>query len=154
MVPTCDVTHGKPGPILQCCSLQVYPDRAARREINELLVHCPYESADCPWTGPLREVENHSKKCSFKQVQCPHSGCKTWTTGSRMSAHIKECAYREVSCKYCSKTLPYSQLPVSEIPPVLMSVRLTCHALLSLCSLTMRRIARTTPSHASSVARL
>ena len=32
-----------------------------------------------------------------------------------MSAHIKECAYREVSCKYCSKTLPYSQLPVSEI---------------------------------------
>ena len=95
------------------CHVQVYPDRAARREISELIVHCPYVDNGCPWKGKLKEMEEHALQCSFKGVKCPHNGCEAWILTSQLEAHVKECEYRQATCKYCGEDMQYNQLAVS-----------------------------------------
>ena len=95
--------------------LQVYPDRAARREISELIVHCPYVDTGCQWTGRLKDVEEHALQCSFKGVKCPHNGCEVWMTTSQLEDHVSECLYRQVRCKYCGEDMQYRQLAVSPV---------------------------------------
>ena len=93
--------------------MQVYPDRAARKEIETLKFHCHYVGIGCPWVGTLKQLEEHAAQCAYKGVNCPHSGCDVCTTAKLLEEHVKECAYREISCKFCRTVLPSCQLAVS-----------------------------------------
>ena len=92
--------------------VQVYPDKAARREISALEVYCPHSSTGCDWTGPLHSVEEHAAQCPHKGVLCPNSGCGLVTTAALLDQHLEECSYREVKCRHCKTSLPFCQLAV------------------------------------------
>jgi len=98
--------------------VQVYPDRAARREISELIVHCPYVDNGCQWKGKLKEMEEHALQCSFKGVKCPHNGCEASIMTSQLEVHVQECEYRQATCKYCGEDMQYNQLAVSSVVAV------------------------------------
>ena len=102
--------------------VQVYPDRAARQEISELVVHCPYADNGCQWKGKLKVMEEHALQCTFKGVKCPYSGCEVWMMTSQLDVHVKECIHRQVNCKYCGQDMQYSQLAVSPILHITYSV--------------------------------
>ena len=47
-----------------CCDVtvandQYYPDRAAQREVNAIVVLCRYKQLDCPWEGQLLHYRTH-----------------------------------------------------------------------------------------------
>ena len=95
--------------------MQVYPDRAARREISELRVMCPYGETGCQWTGKLSVLPEHALHCPFKSIKCRNHvhGCEMWVTASSLESHVQECSYRQIECKYCGLPLQYNQLAVS-----------------------------------------
>ena len=98
--------------------LQVYPDKAARREIDSLEVYCPNRPTGCDWTGLLSSLEAHTSQCPHKGVPCPNEGCGQVTPAAKMEHHLTECPFRLVECGYCHSTLPHCQLSVSAIDSV------------------------------------
>lgn len=56
------------------CTLQYFPDRFVRKEVNKLPIRCPNTDKGCLWNGVLGELENHLQKCSFGYKPCQH--CK------------------------------------------------------------------------------
>ena len=44
--------------------LQYYPDKAAQREVNQLIVVCPFKDMGCLWTGKVME-HDVSKPTSY-----------------------------------------------------------------------------------------
>ena len=95
--------------------VQVYPDKAARREIGSLEVYCPHRSTGCTWTGPLSSVEEHAAHCPHKGVECSNPGCGLIMTAAMLDQHLEECSYREVKCHHCKMSLPFCQLAVSKV---------------------------------------
>ena len=92
---------------------EVYPDKAARREIASLEVYCTNKATGCDWTGKLSEVEEHAEQCLHKGVQCTNEGCEVVTTEAQLENHLKKCPYRETHCPHCNTTLPFCALAVS-----------------------------------------
>ena len=92
---------------------EVYPDKAARREIASLEVCCPHNATGCQWTGKLSTVEEHADQCQHKGVQCTNKGCEVVTTVAQLEEHMKNCLFRETQCPHCNCTLPLSALEVS-----------------------------------------
>ena len=93
--------------------LQVYPDKAARREIDSLDVYCPNRPTGCEWTGTLASVEAHVCQCAHKGVTCPNEGCGLATSSAKLELHLKECPFRHVECEFCHSKLPHHLLSVS-----------------------------------------
>ena len=92
---------------------EVYPDKAARREIASLEVYCPHKATGCEWTGKLSAVEEHAEQCPHKGVQCTNEGCEVVTTVAQLKEHMKNCLFRETHCPHCNCTLPFCALDVS-----------------------------------------
>ena len=46
------------------CITQYYPDKAAQREVNQLIVVCPFKDMGCRWTGKVME-HDVSKPTSY-----------------------------------------------------------------------------------------
>ena len=93
--------------------LQVYPDKAARREIDSLEVYCPNRATGCDWTGTLASVETHTSQCPHKGVVCPNEGCGQTIAAAKLDLHLQECQFRLVECDYCHSMLPHQEVSVS-----------------------------------------
>jgi hypothetical protein len=89
----------------------VYPDKAARREIDSLVVYCANRDMGCDWTGRLASLDTHTTACPHKGVTCPNEGCGQVTAVAKMDLHLVECPFRLVECDYCHSMLPFCQLP-------------------------------------------
>ena len=91
----------------------MYPDKAARREIDSLEVYCPNRATGCDWTGNLASVETHTSQCPHKGVVCPNEGCGQTIAAAKLKLHLQECPFRLVECDYCHTMLPNCKLSVS-----------------------------------------
>jgi len=74
--------------------LQLTPDYYAMREMLNHAVFCKL----CPWRGPLRKLEDHSKECDFVAVSCPKN-CGKEFQRKDLKQHLKDdCPNRTIFC--------------------------------------------------------
>ncbi|CAB4023107.1 TNF receptor-associated factor 6-like, partial [Paramuricea clavata] len=82
---------------------ELYPDNFAKREINQFTVKCRTvkHKKECPWTGPLQNIEEHLKICEFVEVPCP-KGCNQNVERNVLEHHLKKaCSKRTITCQNC-----------------------------------------------------
>ncbi|XP_011408422.2 PREDICTED: TNF receptor-associated factor 5-like [Amphimedon queenslandica] len=100
-----------------CSSSQynAFPDRAHRRRIKALEVHCIHCVKQCSWSGKLEELSAHlnyrEKKdlyrryegCSYTEIRCKHDSCFSFFYHERrlLKAHEDNCKHRPATCAYC-----------------------------------------------------
>ena len=53
-------------------SFDVTEDQFFTRQIQSLKVRCYYSNAGCKWTGELRQLDEHEKKCTRKIGKCQY----------------------------------------------------------------------------------
>jgi len=54
----------------------------------------------CPWTGTVKEAEEHFAVCDYAGVSCPHDGCGAVVARRDQHAHRESCVHRLLSCKW------------------------------------------------------
>jgi TNF receptor-associated factor 2/TNF receptor-associated factor 3 len=78
----------------------IFPDRAARRQVNKLVVKCSNSDNGCPWEGFLETHENeHILECAYKGQE---GTFKCEVCNVKMSLEdwkIHGCLYK---CNYCN----------------------------------------------------
>lgn len=78
------------------------------RKINELMVYCPHKDNGCEEQVKLELIEEHSNKCEYQLVPCPHDSCTEHLPKKNLEYHTeKECLYRKVLCEYCMEEGEY-----------------------------------------------
>ena len=70
-------------------SFDVNEDQFFTREILNLKVRCYYSNAGCKWTGELRQLDGHEKKCTKKLVECQY--CNKNYHRSDINEHLLTC---------------------------------------------------------------
>ena len=70
-------------------SFDVVKDQFFTREILSLKVRCYYSNAGCKWTGELRQLDGHEKKCMRKLVECQY--CNQNYHRSDINEHLLTC---------------------------------------------------------------
>ncbi|KAM5146866.1 TNF receptor-associated factor 1 [Mantella aurantiaca] len=79
---------------------RAFSDAAINKEISELRVHCV--TANCVWSGVLRDYEDHQSLCDFAQILC-HTGCGRTVQRRHLADHLEtECANNTTICPKCS----------------------------------------------------
>lgn len=109
------VRDGRP-----CCPIDnspleehmLHPDNYARREILQLNVRCRnYTEQQCPWIGPLKELEKHVKDCIYTSEECPLKCGEPSLLKKDIPQHIESvCRKRIVPCKFCDVKLVFSKV--------------------------------------------
>ena len=70
-------------------SFDVNEDQFFTRQIQSLKVRCYYSNAGCKWTGELRQLDEHEKKCTRKLVKCQYCN-KNYHRGD-INEHLLTC---------------------------------------------------------------
>ncbi|XP_014671690.1 PREDICTED: TNF receptor-associated factor 6-like [Priapulus caudatus] len=79
----------------------VFPDNFAKREIESLLIRCPFKSNGCNEEYQLRSNKVHMNVCKFRLELCPQ-GCGESVTKENFEEHIHQtCKRHLIECKYC-----------------------------------------------------
>lgn len=88
------------GVILTC-----RPDRAVRREINNIRYHCDKWKRGCVYVGTSSDCSVHaSNDCLYADVQCPnfHLGCEIMVDCSSVDEHVRDsCDHSSLNCIHC-----------------------------------------------------
>ncbi|RUS69430.1 hypothetical protein EGW08_022811 [Elysia chlorotica] len=81
----------------------VYPDPGFRREINHVLVFCPFKHNGCPVKIKLGKLKDHKQECQYREVLCPYAsrGCVAEVLLKDLDEHKKDCGFRPMSCDLC-----------------------------------------------------
>ena len=91
-------------------------NKALKREINELEVHCINQQKGCEWKNELDNLEIHLKDCGYSEVECSNK-CKHRLMRSRLGKHLRsECLLREYTCTHCRRTDSYHAI-TGDCPP-------------------------------------
>ena len=81
--------------------LQAITDHAMQRELNNLIVQCPFK--DCSDEMKLNNFKDHAESCVFKPLPCPNQ-CGKEYSNEDMQDHLKNhCKMRELACGKCGK---------------------------------------------------
>jgi len=102
----------------------IIPSKFLNNIINDLVIHCPTTAESgtvsnsndqpneliCPWTGPIKSVDEHMINCEYVKIECKLSGCIVQTMKKLISEHEKECLFRIVTCSWCSSKICYNIL--------------------------------------------
>ncbi|KAK5966392.1 TNF Receptor Associated Factor (TRAF) [Trichostrongylus colubriformis] len=75
------------------------PDKKKRREVQSLLVKCPFARYGCQWCGGLKEMKRHADSCQYHGVPCP--SCNKTIAEREMTTHLSECQRKLGICTYC-----------------------------------------------------
>ena len=82
-------------------NFDVTEDQFFTRQILSLKVRCYYSNAGCKWTGELRQLDEHKKKCTRKLVECQY--CNQNYHCGDINEHLLTChkANAIVTCPNC-----------------------------------------------------
>ncbi len=84
-------------------------DQYFQRIILDQRVLCPHRKNGCEWTGPLREVQDHSASCGYRPWICQHCRYSTiYKVGT--TEHAQKCPLRPIICPCSSQPVPYNKL--------------------------------------------
>ncbi|XP_077986610.1 TNF receptor-associated factor 2-like [Glandiceps talaboti] len=89
---------------------ETYPDKAIKRELNQLSVHCVNTS--CEWKGLYKEYdEEHAPSCPYAYIKCIKHGCSAQFFRKKLTEHLEiECVMRVTNCMHCLTTVTYKEL--------------------------------------------
>ena len=91
-------------------------NKALKREINELKVHCINQEKGCEWENELENLETHLKDCGYVEVECSNK-CNHRLMRNELSKHLRnECLLREYTCKHCHRVDTYHAI-TGDCPP-------------------------------------
>ncbi len=83
-------------------SLQYFPDRFVRREIEGMIVGCPHQLKGCRWEGRLAKLEVHLIVCDFHPKQC--NLCGVVLTPDQIESHgpkaLMKCPLAGFGCRH------------------------------------------------------
>ncbi|KAH9489435.1 TNF receptor-associated factor 3 [Bulinus truncatus] len=81
----------------------ILPDPGFRREIKQILVHCP--NLGCDVKTKFGMLANHQSECPHRLVRCNFSsrGCTADIQFQHAVAHAENCPFRPVSCELCNQ---------------------------------------------------
>ena len=79
-------------------------DQATNEAIEQLRVSCNYKKGGCEWSGRVKELEKHMKRCTHKLKACPNN-CSELIYPVELEKHLKDiCTHRSTTCPYCHIT--------------------------------------------------
>ena len=97
-------------------SLTHVPNKALKREINGLKIHCTHHNEGCQWIGELGNLQTHlDKVCGYVEVECPNK-CKLNDQVRKfkrkaLQDHLdNECTRRRYKCEYCGHEDMYKDI--------------------------------------------
>ncbi|XP_022083608.1 TNF receptor-associated factor 6-like isoform X2 [Acanthaster planci] len=99
----------------------MFPDLCVRREIMDLMAHCPHP--DCEEIIELRNMETHQEMCPYGLQPCPNH-CGEMLQRRHIDNHIKkDCSKRPVNCEFCDTLIPldHKQVHLDTCPKVTIS---------------------------------
>ncbi|XP_041081787.1 TNF receptor-associated factor 2-like [Polyodon spathula] len=105
----------------ECCvcrekiqASQVFPDKAAEKDVSGMEIQCPKCSSGCTWRGLLRDyLSSHERECEHAVEPCTNATFGCAFSGERRALQHHEshvCDWRLVYCQHCSCSLPHSLL--------------------------------------------
>jgi len=91
-------------------------NKALKREINELKVHCINHEKGCKWKNELGNLETHLKDCGYVEVECSNK-CNQRPMRNELGNHLQsECLLREYMCTHCHRVDSYHAI-TGDCPP-------------------------------------
>ena len=86
-------------------------DKAVKREINELKIHCTHHGKGCQWIGELSNLQTHldsESGCGYVEVECPNRPCPNSIKRKDLTEHLNsECQQRRYKCEHCGYEYTY-----------------------------------------------
>ncbi|XP_015777805.1 PREDICTED: TNF receptor-associated factor 6-like isoform X11 [Acropora digitifera] len=80
---------------------QLNPDIFAKREMLNHPVFCRLKKVhECPWKGPLGELENHFQDCPQYPLSCEKCGKENIPRNEMQDHNEKECPRAELKCPF------------------------------------------------------
>eukprot|EP00111_Clytia_hemisphaerica_P009927 TCONS_00029046-protein len=83
-------------------SIELFEDLGKEREILDSTVKCKNEKHKCQWTGSLRQLDTHLKKCDFEMKKCTNANCTKLIIRKNVSKHALYQCDRSIRCQSCS----------------------------------------------------
>lgn len=103
---------------------QLHPNKFASTIVSRLQVSCPFRTSPnlfssirnhlrqypgCHWTGPLKQLQYHKQKCSYRLTSCKQ--CKKCDIPFNfMSTHLQMCEAGEEICSECNQSISKQQM--------------------------------------------
>ncbi|XP_066294832.1 TNF receptor-associated factor 3-like [Branchiostoma lanceolatum] len=78
---------------------EMWPDKAAEREVLGIAIFCNNAEGGCKWEGVVRQVMDHLSGCDFEKMNCINAGqgCNAQMCRKDMGNHLQYvCQYRHV----------------------------------------------------------
>ncbi|XP_038052209.1 TNF receptor-associated factor 6-like [Patiria miniata] len=100
---------------------KMFPDLCVRREIMDLMAHCPHP--ECVEIVELRNMEAHQEMCPYGLQPCPNH-CGEMLQRRRIDNHMKkDCSKRPINCEFCNVViaLDHTQVHLDTCPKVTIS---------------------------------
>eukprot|EP01027_Heterolobosea_sp_BB2_P015284 GEZU01021886.1.p1 GENE.GEZU01021886.1~~GEZU01021886.1.p1 ORF type:complete len:429 (+),score=97.51 GEZU01021886.1:172-1458(+) len=72
--------------------------------INDSNVYCERVNVGCKWEGPLSNLKDHVRGCSYVSIGCEYvkRGCGEKNILRKdLAEHVKVCPFRDVKCDFC-----------------------------------------------------
>ncbi|KAL6727868.1 hypothetical protein Aduo_009707 [Ancylostoma duodenale] len=105
----------------------IKPDKNKHRQVQALLVKCPYVHGGCTWVGPLKEMQKHAESCEYHGVPCTNE-CGKIIPEKEMAAHLVECQKKRTKCTYCNMLIktPSMEKHLKICPRMIISCPFQC----------------------------
>lgn len=68
----------------------------------------------CPWSGKLKDLDEHSRLCPYELVHCPHTRCFKSMLRRDIEEHAVQCEKRSVVCERCCLEMAFCDLDEHE----------------------------------------
>ena len=100
----------KPCPMCQAKDFRTMQERQLQRKISDLIICCPEKKQGCPWTGEIRNLDNHlSSICAYMVISCPLE-CGEDFQRIHLEKHQEdECSKRSPESKLLSLTRKFGE---------------------------------------------
>ncbi|XP_074605804.1 TNF receptor-associated factor 6-like [Acropora palmata] len=90
---------------------QLFPDNFIKREILNHLVFCRLKTVhECPWKGPLANLEDHLNECDFVDVSCPNNCGKEFQRRDLKNHLEDDCPIRKIPCTICTEEVLWNRM--------------------------------------------
>ncbi|KHJ80570.1 zinc finger, C3HC4 type [Oesophagostomum dentatum] len=109
----CIKTHDGPIPCPVCqtevTAESLKSDKKKHRQVQALVVKCPFHHDGCSWEGPLKEMQRHAERCEYHAIPCTNE-CGKMVPEREMAEHLAICQKKLARCNYCNLQLKSTHL--------------------------------------------
>ncbi|KHJ87843.1 TRAF-type zinc finger, partial [Oesophagostomum dentatum] len=102
-VPAPSAISPTPCPVCQAevTAESLKSDKKKHRQVQALVVKCPFHHDGCSWEGPLKEMQRHAERCEYHAIPCTNE-CGKMVPEREMAEHLATCQKKLGRCNYCN----------------------------------------------------